>query len=271
MAIARVAKGTNSSKASVTSLSVNNVTINEGTHVIVGLAYEDSQGNPTSVKFGNYNLSLVPDSRINNSSAGLTVATYGRLIQTTMERDIVATWSAAIDAKVMIVLQVEEVSQKDRASTNTQTNATAPTSGVTAQTTVADTLAVGFLASKGPVEDTIGTPSDGASSGQRDGTTGGDATSNITLHELYHILSSQSQVRARKTGVESLERGIEAARKNIQTFEEAIDKERETIKEYRRMIAIIEEKAKIPKEIVIDMSSEKIIEKNQEFTEEDGD
>ncbi|MHA2265357.1 MAG: hypothetical protein ACXAEN_23455 [Candidatus Thorarchaeota archaeon] len=56
--------------------------------------------------------------------------------------------------------------------------------------------------------------------------------------------------------VESLEKGIEAARKNIKTFEEAIDKERETIKEYRSMIEYLEEKSRIPKEIVVEVERE---------------
>ena len=56
--------------------------------------------------------------------------------------------------------------------------------------------------------------------------------------------------------VETLKRGIEAANKNIATFEKAIEAEYATIKEYRRMMAIIAERASRPKEIVIEVERE---------------
>ena len=53
--------------------------------------------------------------------------------------------------------------------------------------------------------------------------------------------------------IDGLTRGIDACKRNIETFEQAIEKERQTIKEYKIMIDHLKEKAKRPKDIVIEV------------------
>jgi hypothetical protein len=65
-------------------------------------------------------------------------------------------------------------------------------SGLTLTTTQADELVIGPAAVKGPTGDTF-TPASGLTALNRVGTSGGSATSNVTLNSLYKIVSAIGQ------------------------------------------------------------------------------
>jgi len=52
--------------------------------------------------------------------------------------------------------------------------------------------------------------------------------------------------------IEALKENVQKCKKNIKTFEDAIEGERDTIAQYRHMIEVLEEKAKIAEGITID-------------------
>jgi len=60
---------------------------------------------------------------------------------------------------------------------------------------------------------------------------------------------------SRDYDIEALRQNVQNCKKNIKTFEKAIEGEKETIAQYRHMIEVLEEKAKIAEGITIDANS----------------
>ncbi len=107
MAQTRTAKGINSDKASGSSLSINDISITEGGTLVVGIAYDNSQGAPTSVKFGNRGLN--ERRKKTNAGSGFTVAIWtAPYIRHPNIRDLVATWASDIGARAMFATQITE-------------------------------------------------------------------------------------------------------------------------------------------------------------------
>lgn len=200
MAIVRTAKGANASKASGTSLSVNNVQCDAGTTIVVGIAFDPAQGNP-EIKWGKKSLSR--DITIENAGADLRCQIYSAKVRRDRTLDVVATWAAAIEPRAMFVTQISEAGIEDVSKDKAEDATTDPDTGVAPTTTVADTMCIAALASKGPDTDSYGTIGSGHSAGQRVGTSGGGDTTNITIFETYELLSTITTVKSQLTGATS--------------------------------------------------------------------
>ncbi len=200
MGIVRTAKGTASAKTSGTTLTLSSVTVTAGRTLVVGIAYDNSHGDPV-VKLKNKEFRLVPGSKQANGIG--TVAFFRKLIHKSGTRDVVATWTDNITARVMFVTEITEASKKDVGNSNANDSTTAPGTGSAATSTAADTISIAAFASLGPSSDTPGSAGVGHTLGQRVGTTGSPPTSNATIQETYEILSATGNVRSALSGATS--------------------------------------------------------------------
>lgn len=195
----RTAKGTASSKTSGTTLTISDVSLTEGASIVVALGYDDAQGHPTSVKWGNRNLR----SRLSRDPGGYDIAhsvwTVGQ-IKKTGTRDLVATWSGSITERAMLAVELMGTKRIDvRAGNNDSVVTTTPTTGATGAASTMFSFAFAFFVSEGPSTDTVtsgtidddGTPAT-AASGQRTGTTGAPPASNVTIQEMFLELTSSA-------------------------------------------------------------------------------
>lgn len=218
MAQTRTALGTNSSKASGTSLSINDVTVPVGASLVVGIAYEDSQGQPSTIKYGEKVLSRAVKQI--HSTAGFEVGLwFARNIRKETSRDIVATWGAAIEARAMFASYLTEAGAEDVQSKDENFAATTITTGANEATTAANTFHIAALASKGPNTDTVGSAISGDTLGQTIGTSGGVDTTNVFLRETYEVLTILGNLRGRVENATSRDNaGAGVAFKAYQTF-----------------------------------------------------
>lgn len=197
--IVRTAKGTATSKVSGTTLALASVEIIAGSSLVVGVTFDAGQGPPV-VTWGNRELSRI----VLQSQGGASTALFLlRHINNTNTRTITLTWGGAIVAKAMFATMVTGVQIQDVDAKQGQTSTQDPTTGVAATSTEPDTIQISALGSQGPSSDTVGTIGEGHTGGQRAGTTGGGAATNVTVHETYEILSATGDVRAAKTGATS--------------------------------------------------------------------
>ncbi len=148
-------------------------------------------------------MELVPGSKSNNSTTGITVAVYRLKVFNNLSYNVVATWDSAITKKVMIAVDVKKFFSGDVESINNNLSTSSPNTGSSVSTTSNKTISLAFFASAGPSGDTIGTAGLGHTLGQRVGTTGGSASSNITLQETYEILSNIGSCQASLSGATS--------------------------------------------------------------------
>lgn len=197
--IVRTAKGTATSKVSGTTLALASVEIIAGSSLVVGVTFDAGQGPPV-VTWGNRELSRI----VLQSQGGASTALFLlRHVNNTNTRTITCTWAGAIVAKAMFATMVTGVQIQDVDAKQGQTTTQDPTTGVAATSTEPDTIQISALGSQGPSSDTPGTIGEGHTGGQRAGTTGGGAATNVTVHETYEILSATGDVRAAKTGATS--------------------------------------------------------------------
>lgn len=201
MAISRTAKGTNESKAATASLSVNNVTIDAGTTIYVGIVFFAAANNP-EIKWGNKKLVRDKTNEQTNPTDNFRTQLYKGRVKNTKARDVVATWGTSTPgARAMFVTQVDEASHEDVSVVNDNNNSTTPNTSSAGTSTVADTISIALFGSNGPSGDTQGTAGLGHTLGQRVGTTGGADTTNLTIQETFEILSATGTVRASLSGV----------------------------------------------------------------------
>lgn len=198
MAITRTAKGTAQSKAATTSLTLSSVSLTAGDLLVVGIGYETDAA-LNSVQWGSRNLKLVADS---GATRGDTrVRLYRARVRDTATRDITVTWAGNMSARAMFATAFTEVGAKDVGSTaDFAAGTTAPNTGTAVTSTIAATVSVAAMVSGGPSGDTAGTAGDGHTLGQRVGTTGGGAATNVTIQETFEILAATGDVRSSLTG-----------------------------------------------------------------------
>lgn len=195
MAQTRTALGTNSAKTSGTSLTITGVTVPLGRTLIVGIAYDNSQGVPTSVKYGKRELTELKKRA--NAGTGMTVALWrAAYLKHETSRDIVATWSAAIGARAMFATYITEAGRTDVDNSGEQDATTTPATGAIVTTTVASTIHIAAFMANGPNSDAAATANLGHTIGQRIGTIGAPPVSNVTLQETYEILTATGDCRA---------------------------------------------------------------------------
>lgn len=198
MAITRTAKGTAQSKAANTTLTISSVSLTAGDLLVVGIGYETDFALNT-VEWGARDLKLTADSAATQGDTRVRI--YRVRVKNTDTRDLTATWAGNMSARCMFATAVTETSKKDVGSTATfAAGTTAPNTGTAVTSTVADTISIAAFVSGGPSGDTAGTAGDGHTLGQRVGTTGGGAASNVTIQETFEILSATGNVRASLTG-----------------------------------------------------------------------
>lgn len=201
MAQTRTAKGTNASKTNGTALTVSGVAATAGTALVVGIAWEDNtQGDKPVIKWGNRELRYIVDSE--QQRGDTIVRLYRTRIKNSKTKDVTATWANAVDARAMFVTEITEGSRKDVVAGRGESSTTSPATSTPAaapDSTVANTLQIGAFASLGPTSDPAATAGAGHSLGQRVGTTGGGAGSNITLQETFEILTAVGAVRSTLT------------------------------------------------------------------------
>lgn len=198
MAITRTAKGTAQSKANSTTLTISSVSLNAGDLLVVGLGYE-ADAALNSVAWGARELVRVRDS--GTEQGDTRVRMFRAKVRDTATRDIVATWAGNMSARAMFASSFTEVAAKDVLSTASfASGTTAPNTGAAVSSTIPDSVSVAAFVSGGPSSDSPGTVGDGHTAGQRVGTTGGGAASNVTIQETYEILSATGDVRSSISG-----------------------------------------------------------------------
>lgn len=198
MAQSRTALGTNATKASGTSLTITNITVPQGRTLIVGIAYDNVAGAPTTVKYGKRELKELKKKA--NAGSGITVALWrAAYLRHGTERDIVATWSSAITERAMFATQIDEAGRTDVDNSAEQDATTTPATGAIVTTTEANTIHIAAFAANGPDNDTAATANLGHTIGQRIGMSGIPQTSNVTLQETYEILTATGDCRATLT------------------------------------------------------------------------
>ena len=164
----------------------------------VGTGTGTALEHPQSVKFGSRKLKQVANTRTSELNSGITTAQYRGIIEGTNSRTLTYTWASSIAARVCTATDYGKAGPRDVGKGNAQASTTNPTTGVALTTTVADTIHACAFGSNGPVEDTVGTIQVGHTSVQRDGTTGGVAATNVTIHETYEILTATGDCRGAK-------------------------------------------------------------------------
>lgn len=193
----RIAKGVATAKALGNTLTIAAVSLNSGSSLVVGSGYDDAQGHPTSVKWGNRELKR----RRARDPAGFDIAgsiwSVGS-VRDTATRDIVITWAANINERSMVAVTVEGANKIDQAVGNNHAIATtAPTTSLMAPMTETSNFVLAFMVSEGPAtNDTASLPEIDVSGtfvaatlGQRAGTNGAPAAGNVTVQEIYHQLT----------------------------------------------------------------------------------
>lgn len=199
MAIVYTAKGSNESKAETASLSVNNVAMDAGTAILVGVIFFASANNPT-IKWGNKTLKR--DKTNEHSTAAFRTQLYRGRVKNAKTRDVVATWGTSTPgARAMVVIQLSEASTEDISVVNDNNNSTTPNTSSAGTSTVADTISIALFGSNGPSTDTAGTAGHGHTLGQRVGTSGGGDTTNLTIQETREVLSATGVIRGSLSGV----------------------------------------------------------------------
>lgn len=197
MAQTRVPKGTNSSKTSGTALTVSGVQPAAGSTLVVAVAWEDEgQSDKPTIKWGNRELKYVIGSEAQRGDT--VVRQYKTRVKVGKAKDVTVTWQNAKTTRCMFVTEITEASKVDAVQINDGPSTLAPGTGAAVQTTVANTIHIAAFAIIGPSTDAVPTANIGHTLGQRVGTSGGGAASNITLIETYEILPA-SLVNVRST------------------------------------------------------------------------
>jgi hypothetical protein len=196
MAISLVNQATASSKTSSTTLTITVPTggFPAGSTLIVLVAWlltgpsissiTDSAGNTyvrdnTQTIYLNGITAVWRSSNILGLSAGQTIT---------------ITFSQSVTAKVANVSCWTGLASNplDKTRSNSSSGSNYVNSDLTSTTTQADELVIGPAALNGPTGDTF-TPDSGLTALDRVGTSGGTATSNVTLNSLYKIVNAVGQ------------------------------------------------------------------------------
>lgn len=207
LAIVRTALGTSQTKSSFPPSVTIGHNIVAGDTLFLVIA-GDSLGSFTSEYFTNATTSggLLTRDVVSANAGNVEVAIF-RLSDPPASIDFQAHLtfnSTSGQSLTMAALRVSGLATSpfDKSSVGTGTG-TSPSSGATAPLAQADEICIGAVGTEGPVEDAAGTWSNSFNAGQRDGTTGGGAASNITVSEGYLIVAATTAQTAAKTSITS--------------------------------------------------------------------
>lgn len=209
MAVTRTARGTATSKTSGTTLQIAAQSLNARDLLVVFLAYDDATLD--SVFWGTQQMTL-GDAVLGN---GVRTRLAWCEADATASRTITATWSAAITAKAMVaesfrssVTTAGWVWNPDANATNTGNGTAASTAATGAIVGGTESVRVGVVGTEGPSGDTAGTWVEPVTAGQRVGTTGSSAATNVTTSSAYSIApTAASTTGLSKTGMTSRDWG----------------------------------------------------------------
>lgn len=175
--------------------------------LVVSLAYDDQTLD--SVTWGGETLTL-GDAVL---GAGVRTRLAWKIITTGGTQTITATWAAALVAKAFTASSfscntASAVMNEDNNQTNTGTGTAASTIALAPIVGGTDSLLCGVVGTEGPSGDTAGTWATPSTNGQRVGTTGNPANSNVTVSEAYQIAPAAGATPAlSKTGMTSRDWG----------------------------------------------------------------
>lgn len=217
MAISVVTSGAGSDKTTgVISMALAAPAV-AGDVIVLGTHFDNTTATmPSPPDWGG-----IPFSRIEPAITDLTLSRldlWSLIVSVGAQDDI----NAAIDSAVgfgaghLVIRGLSGSPADARAFAVSLVGSTTPSSGATATLAQANEIAIGFIATQGPGNDTIGTWGGGFTATARGGTTGGLAGSNRTIAPAYLIVSATTALTASKTGIVS--RPWAAA---IQTFQMA--------------------------------------------------
>lgn len=201
MAITRTAKGTAQSKTSGTTLAVASVAMTTGHLLVVSLAYDDQTLD--SVTWGSESLTL-GDAVL---GAGVRTRLAWAVILAGGTQTITATWAGSLTAKAMVASSYvcstgSTILNEDSNATNTGNGTAASTAALNAIVGGTDALLVAVVGTEGPSGDVAGTWATPSTNGQRLGTTGQGATTNVTVSEAYQTApTAASTPTLSKTGM----------------------------------------------------------------------
>lgn len=192
----RIAKGVASAKALGNTLTIAAVSLNSGSSLIVAAGYDDAQGHPISVKWGQRELRSRISRNPGTYDIAMSVWTVGSVRDTAI-RDVVITWAANINERAALVTAVEGANKIDQSAGNNEpANTTTPNSGQCAPMTETSNFVLAFFVSQGPATNDIASLPEidvsgafvAATLGQRSGTNGAPVLGNVTIQEVYHQL-----------------------------------------------------------------------------------
>ncbi len=189
--ISVIALGTASGKG-ITTLTIPNVEAAPGDGIFVSLY------SLTGVEVTSITVAGIPMAALSQQEA-----TWWVHLTEIIDGDLVITFGAA-ETAAAVASRIRQVAAApfDKTSSANGTG-TAPDSGASPATTQNDELLIGLVGTIGPVEDDAGTWGGGFTPGQRVGTTGGAAASNVTVSEAYKVVSATGAYSAAKSGITS--------------------------------------------------------------------
>lgn len=197
MAITRTAKGTAQDKTSTTTLTISSVSMTANELLVVCVGFE-TDSTISSVTWGGRNLKSVSGSLATQGDTRCRM--FRAKVSNTDTRDVVITWAAAVTAKAAVAVAVnDEAVATDIVTAQGQASTTAGDTASAGTSTVANTVSLAFFVTGGPSTDSAGTAGSGHTLGQRVGTSGDAAGTNVTIQETYEILTATGTIQSTLT------------------------------------------------------------------------
>jgi hypothetical protein len=192
------ARGTAQNKTSSTTFTLSVTIALAGSSVLISLGYDATGALVSSATCGATTLSQIGPTQ---GSANLNQEQWAGLGVAAGTQTITFNFQSAAIQKCMTVIEVTNLGAQDR-QTNAGGVSTNPNSGNTATTQQVSEFLWGTVVTNGPYPaDVGGTWQNSFTEGQRDGTTGGIATTNVAVSEGYRLVSVTGAYKAEKIGI----------------------------------------------------------------------
>jgi hypothetical protein len=196
-----------SNKISGLTYTTASVTGTSGNSLILSLCHDFTT--VSSVVWNNGSQAFTKDNEIANSTL-ISTSIWSLHNITGGSGTITITFGASIASKAVSVSEVSGLAPsgaKDQAPTGATGSSATPSTGTTATTSTANEYIHAAIGTEGPDADTAGSWTTGAGNtdlnDQRKGTTGGAASSNVTISEAYEIQTATGTWSGAKTGITS--------------------------------------------------------------------
>lgn len=212
MAITRTARGTGQNKASADPWTVMTTFVGSVNNLVVVIVASDPSGSNavvTITQSGKTTTTLSVSAEANNIGNVVTRIYAAILADSYTAGSLIIDWDisgapAAMAAAAIELAGANGTPMLDVTAVGTGTATAADTGSITSTpNSGADVAWVGAVGTEGPDGDTAGTWVNPNNAGQRLGTTGGGAASNVTVSEGYEIVSVEVTQALSKTGMTS--------------------------------------------------------------------